>query len=467
MTFVFTIFFCGTGSNILDFQRDKFTDGELISTLGVNLVGQKLITGIVIDGPGSGNRLLDEYWVNTTKYNKIRGKLTGAGWQENVAHALAVIKCKVEREPDNSELIKLESTVKIERNRLYGKSIPDVVNLIGWSRGAVSCHMLANAMFNDPELQRIKVNIFAVDPVPGLGNFTPERTTLNNNVFNYVAVYARDERSRGFAPTIPIFVGTRRIGFEQKPILIPMPGRHSTLVGNAAVDGAKGSKELIEPGKIVRDLAERYLTTWGTRLNEKLNLSDIDILGFYIKMMIDSDKYNKMHSKVYTDITIKKFTDKKGGERAVYKGTQRYAIKFSDIKGEEYFYPSGLASIERINWHHKQIVDRIQDEDKFIDKNSVSESPIDEQSINEHISGYEGSVSREQSYFQSTSTMFPHLSSLTTTLSSDSVVVNGMKVIFDQSVTATPVTIETKHEKIFLSSASNLNISEAQSLTES
>ncbi len=41
------------------------------------------------------------------------------------------------------------------------------VNMIGWSRGGVTCFELANRMFADPDLRHIPVNIFACDPVPG------------------------------------------------------------------------------------------------------------------------------------------------------------------------------------------------------------------------------------------------------------------------------------------------------------
>lgn len=54
--------------------------------------------------------------------------------------------------------------------------IPTQVNLIGqvWSRGGITCHMLANAMLKIL-LKDIPVNIFAIDPVPGPLNFQPKR----------------------------------------------------------------------------------------------------------------------------------------------------------------------------------------------------------------------------------------------------------------------------------------------------
>ncbi|SPP32131.1 hypothetical protein ARAF_2024 [Arsenophonus endosymbiont of Aleurodicus floccissimus] len=67
----------------------------------------------------------------------------------------------------------------------------------------MTCHMMANAMAEDPKLRYIKVNIFAIDPVPGLFQFAEHRTKIKPNVNNYYAVYARHEASVGFTPVMP------------------------------------------------------------------------------------------------------------------------------------------------------------------------------------------------------------------------------------------------------------------------
>jgi hypothetical protein len=43
--------------------------------------------------------------------------------------------------------------------------------LVGWSRGAVTCHMMANKLFQDTLTSHIPVSIFAVDPVAGSWEF--------------------------------------------------------------------------------------------------------------------------------------------------------------------------------------------------------------------------------------------------------------------------------------------------------
>jgi hypothetical protein len=92
MPFVFTVFFCGTGSNSFDAHNPLYPDGELISTLARNHQGHEFADWIIIDGPGSGNLQEDDKWVPPGNYWKSRGTLQGKGWEENVAHAVAVIK---------------------------------------------------------------------------------------------------------------------------------------------------------------------------------------------------------------------------------------------------------------------------------------------------------------------------------------------------------------------------------------
>ena len=86
----FTIFFCGTGSNSYDFAHTNYHKGELISTLARNHPGREFVDWIIVDGPGSGNLQEAEKWVPSGNYTETRGQLEGKGWEENVAHAVAV-----------------------------------------------------------------------------------------------------------------------------------------------------------------------------------------------------------------------------------------------------------------------------------------------------------------------------------------------------------------------------------------
>jgi hypothetical protein len=364
---VLTIFFCGTGSNKFDTAHENFWNGELVSTLAANHIGREFAEWIVVDGPGSGNLQADDLFTKTKEYG-LTGTLFGKGWEENVQHAVNVIKgkCDWQREQlTEAEYNRLKAAgipiedVKAEgswfwRKYNYGDRsvtqqklqeqiiktfrkdgvIPTQVNLVGWSRGGVSCHMLANAMLNDPQLNNIPVNIFALDPVPGIGNFQDQRVKLGANVKEYVAFYARDERSKGFSCVIP------QTATGTKTRVYPMAGRHATMAGNATAAGGVPTnsgdlKTLVEPGRIVRHLAETCLQRWGVQLNKTLNLSEADLLRLTGAIVADEARYKQMHSISYTY-----FTELDKGERYVSLGSK--GVPFSAVKGSIYAPATGL-----------------------------------------------------------------------------------------------------------------------------
>lgn len=371
---VLTIFFCGTGSTKFDTTHENYWDGELMSTLASHHPGREFAEWIVVDGPGTSNLQADELFTRSKDYG-LSGTLFGKGWEENVQHAVNIIKgqCGWQREQlTEAEYNRLKAAgipiedVKVEgswfwRKYNYGDRsvtqqalqeqiiktfrkdgiIPTQVNLVGWSRGGISCHMLANAMLNDTALKNIPVNIFAIDPVPGIGNFQDDKVKLGANVKEYVGFYARDERSKGFCCVIPQTTTATKIH------IYPMAGRHATLVGNASHDGVSGPKTLVEPGRFVRHFAEVCLQRWGVRLDKALNLTPID-LGNLGKAMVDAEaKYRLMHNYSYTY-----FTELDQGERYVSLGSQ--GINFSAVKGTIYTPVTGLSTnvLDVAAYHH-------------------------------------------------------------------------------------------------------------------
>lgn len=360
---VFTVFFCGTGSNKFDPHNPNYWNGELVSTLANNMASREFADWIVIDGPGSGNLQADELFTAPGGYG-MTGTLFGYGWEENVQHAMNIIKGHTTWQ--RTELTQKEhdrltragvpippvevSDAWFWRRYNYGKRnvtqqqlqeqiiktfrkggiIPKQVNLVGWSRGGISCHMLANAMLADPQLKHVQVNILALDPVPGLGNCQTHRITLGSNVKEYVAFYARDERSKGFACVIPHMAPSTAVH------VFPMVGRHATLVGNAALDGIKGPTFVEQPGLVVRHYAERCLTRWGSVLNKMLKLTPAQI-NAYLKTIADRQvMYLDMRKHSYT-----KLTEHDGGERYVSLGEK--GIKFSLVTGLNFKPDAGLA----------------------------------------------------------------------------------------------------------------------------
>ncbi|MDF0730226.1 hypothetical protein P0Y43_05710 [Pseudomonas entomophila] len=362
----FTVYFSGTGSHSFDDKNPNFWNGELVSTLAANNAGREFVDWIAVDGPGSGNLQNDTLFVDDGDHFKITGTLFGNGWKENVQHALQVIKgqCTWQRkkltqeEYDNLKRAGIpipdasaggswfwrtydygdrpvtpqalqEQLIKQMRKPL----IPTTVNLVGWSRGGISCHMLANAMADDPQLKDVAVNIFAIDPVPGIGNVQLERVQLATNVKEYVGYYARDERSKGFACVIPVMPLDARIS------IFPLPGRHATLVGNASVDGASGGAVLIEPGKIVRHFAEVCLTRWGTQLTKRQPLDDATLTQYHQAMAAADAQYQAMRKQSYTAITEGK------EQRLVHHGLN--GTEFSKVSGQTFNPAEGLAQAQQ------------------------------------------------------------------------------------------------------------------------
>ncbi len=365
---VFTVFFCGTGSNSFDFGNKDYHSGELVSTLARNCGGMEFVDWMIADGPGSGNYQEDEKFVTPGNYSQQRGIAFGSGWEENVAHALAMIhgEAKWSRKqltelgykvlkqagiPIEDIDVDLESMsivypdrkitqqhLQMQKIKIFRKNKPITkINAIGWSRGAVTTHMFANALAKDEKLKSIPVNIIAVDPVPGTGNFQLHRTSIPDNVRNYVVFYARDERSLGFAPTLP------SIPESVSATIYPLPGRHATLVGNAGnYIGGNGTNTFYGPGKVVRMLSEKYLTSWGTSLNNRLAYSDLEMLKCYDEMIAQKSQYEALRSTVYT--------------------TQRGQMDDRDVGVAQDWLSTKFQKIEAlkqsdifINWHHANL----------------------------------------------------------------------------------------------------------------
>lgn len=316
---ILTVYFCGTGVTKFEDSNKQYWQGELVSMLASNNLGREFVEWIIIDGPGSGNLQQDELWVKDGGYHNWTGVGFGKGWKENVQHAIHIIKGNFDwqreklTEKQYNLLKKANIAIddvevsgsyfwrhydygnrKVSQQQLQqqiikmyrkGGVIPSQVNIVGWSRGGISCHMLANAMLEDELLKEIPVNIFAIDPVPGPLNFQNEKVSLGKNVKEYVAFYAKDERSKGFCCVIPKTDSATIVR------IFPMRGRHATLVGNASLDSVSEGKVLYEPGLIVRHFAEVCLTRWGVKLDKKLKLSDRDLLELHQSIAKNSDLY--------------------------------------------------------------------------------------------------------------------------------------------------------------------------------
>lgn len=258
MPSVFTLFCHGTNSH----RTDK--DKEIVTEFGKLASGQEYRDYLILDGPGAPPRgdsaaardnpmagTFDPYtrdktakspqalrdagftknvknpkFMDMSKPSALRGTAFGKGWDDNVVHAIATI----------SEL----------------DPLPERINMIGWSRGAVTC---TKAAFLLQEVYpQIAVNIFAIDPVAGPYNKGLDDTsTIKQNVHNYIAVLMMDEKRKIMAPQDMRRV---RVSPETNTTFLPFPGVHDTAV------------KMHEPGKevaqVVWSLAARFLKHFGT-----------------------------------------------------------------------------------------------------------------------------------------------------------------------------------------------------------
>jgi hypothetical protein len=194
----------------------------------------------------------------------LKGIIRGYGWRQNVARALAVIK----------ELI--HPPYRPLAN----------INMAGWSRGAITCHMLAHALWADRYTRDIPVNIFAFDPVPGPGNSGHDQVSLPPNVNRYEAVVMEDEFQKIMKPVV--FNPLADASSPKKIKNIPLPGAHGTAVFRL------GS----EVATIGAALAHQFLHKHGTRLRNPLLLSDLAYCELYTKVRMDIRKYHGMRGSL-------------------------------------------------------------------------------------------------------------------------------------------------------------------------
>jgi hypothetical protein len=407
----------------------RYFEGEIVSTLAERHRGREFVNWMICDGPGSGRYQEKLLWTKTYGYSDGRGVATGAGMDENVRHAIAMIKNNFDPslyapdpvyDPDTGEQVgetpapimnhglkkvstgffssKMEPTSSrssitpqmlqqeiIRRGRRgqapyispgdlkkSGKPAPKGrplmvtrVNLIGWSRGAVTCLMIANAIAEDEALKNIPVNIFAVDPVPGGLNqqFYKSMTSLPGCVKNYFGVYARDEVSRNFSAVLP------KVEKSTKVTVVPLPGAHGTVAGSDFLDkNAKVNSEfnLRGPGRITRYWAERSLCEWGSEIQKQSNYTPVALYNMYEQIAANDAEFRKMRGYAYVGMRQGYFGTRRDlywdgsgylsnywtfDELAGKVGQMRMCFKDESIGGDKVF----------VNWHHLALHKRLFD----------------------------------------------------------------------------------------------------------
>ncbi len=222
---------------------------------------------------------------------------------------------------------------------------PDAIVMVGWSRGAVTCVRLAQAL--DRVMPDIPVHIFAGDPVPGFGRhdfwkdaFTSSKEyTVTANVRTFLHIMAMDLKGlvgKAFRPLLPSKVD----GSATKIGILPMPGNHSEVVKTSAGD----------PGKLTMDLAIRFLGLFqdiNLRRDflETYKLQMESILDYYYSLMEEVGKQDSHYASSHA------FQETGSGGRSKY------------FVGKTPYYGSDFVSDFRekrfVNFHHRYIAERL------------------------------------------------------------------------------------------------------------
>ena len=197
--------------------------------------------------------------------DRLQGIVSGKGWADNVYEV-------------QQWLLLVDAKLKTTTGRNLER-----VNLIGHSRGAVTCNMIAHMMSKtNPAWE---ANIVGLDPVPGsdASSFRAEEGTIGNlyelppNVRNYFAMLMEHVGTDGVNIRFqPIFL--EKMKFERAGNLnftqLPLPGKHGDL--------SKFELESVPLWKISASNCVEFLTRLGTRFTQPdLQLDTAGILEQY------------------------------------------------------------------------------------------------------------------------------------------------------------------------------------------
>jgi uncharacterized protein DUF5621 len=293
---VFTIYCHGTGGH-----RDK-DDSEIVAFMGRRAKGTEYADYLILDGvagkpknksglnpmAGSFNcadrgksakgRTPKELGGGHSTTNSVIGRgvasASGEGVEDNARHAIVTIADVAER---------------------YG--LPDTINLVGWSRGAVTCLVIANMLYDPTSAEglfrTVKVNIFAVDPVAGQeaghGKDAESRRLVPPSVRNYLGILATGENRETFKPQDLSRVQVVDAA-STNLMFLPFPGKHSTV--------AKSDDATKEVSSIIFTLAHRFFDKFGSHQRDKPSmLANGEMLERYSGIVVRRSAYGKIKQK--------------------------------------------------------------------------------------------------------------------------------------------------------------------------
>lgn len=270
------IFYNGTDSNYdRDFQAaGRFMHGEIVSRFGK----------YAKDAPGQNNRVM--------RINGVGGSKGGNKVASGVGTAFGV-QMRADVQSIVSFVMDTRTAMKTSLANHTSDDTKLLVTLMGWSRGGIGCiyaaHMISKVWtaldkFDSAPIV-LDIKVVAMDPVSGLGTnmraldigwldlalmtgavwlssytdqfgetLTESLKLINKQLVNWWELpehisefhgfYAHDERSIGFATTMPAMTG---LVDNRQFHLYGVPGTHSTLVGNLYPNGGGAPVGVVGP----------------------------------------------------------------------------------------------------------------------------------------------------------------------------------------------------------------------------
>jgi hypothetical protein len=167
------------------------------------------------------------------------------------------------------------------------------VNMVGHSRGSITCYKIARELREQQATTNVPVNIFAIDPVPGnmgtLNQANYKNIALGGNLQNTVLMLAESEHRLAFRPYVDALYS---MGLDDHK-LETMPGSHG------GINELTGDEK--EAAQIVMSRAVEFLeahNAWLKQAADVWKLSPSAKLERYAKMMRKIKKYTR-HSTLW------------------------------------------------------------------------------------------------------------------------------------------------------------------------
>lgn len=195
-----SMYFIGTGHDKNETSTSHGAKAQLFPCIYDFDGGIAGKTKFLFDGPGS--KLM-------SRHGRDGGTFFGDGWRANIEHGIQAL----------------------QRNPTGGNTR---VSLVGHSRGAVTCHMMAHAI--KKKFPNYRVFIFAIDPVPGgETDFTvwnpfhylrgASASSIPDNVYDYTSILMQNDSKPMFG-----VLGPKRLSTHCRHQYLSMPGAHGDCV---------------------------------------------------------------------------------------------------------------------------------------------------------------------------------------------------------------------------------------------